>query len=66
MEKLKEYLSGVTQTEFASRVGISPPYLSQILNDTRKPSFRVMTKIRDETEGFVSLESWAEQQEAAQ
>lgn len=67
MEKLNEHLDGakIRQNEFASRIGVSEPFLSQLLKGTRRPSFKVMQRIASETGGAVPLEAWAADGEAA-
>lgn len=58
MEKLTTYLQGRKQREFAQAVGISDAFLSQILSQKRRPSYRVMLKIEQVTEGAVDIHSW--------
>lgn len=58
MEKLTTYLKGRTQREFAQAIGISDAFLSQILSQKRRPSFRVMLKIEEVTGGAVDVHSW--------
>ncbi len=49
---------GLTRTQAASDIGISRPYLVQILSEARKPRFRVLTRIKDWTSGLVDYEDW--------
>lgn len=66
MEKLRAYLEGKDpetgkarrQSALAEAVGMSKPYLSQILAGARRPSYDMMCKIRDATGGEVPLEAW--------
>ena len=62
MEKLASYIAdeGITQSTFARRVGISDPYLSQILYGTRNPGFKLMLKIEEATDKKVCLYDWAQ------
>lgn len=54
---LKKFLdkSNITQTEYASRVGISQPYLSQILKGIRFPHRVLAQKMSAATYGQVSV-----------
>lgn len=58
MNKLNAYLTGKSHRQFAQMIGISPPYLSQILNDKKRPSFDLMVKIMRATENAVVLNDW--------
>jgi transcriptional regulator with XRE-family HTH domain len=58
MEKLRAYLTGKKKAEFASRIGTTPSYLSQILSGKKTPSIKMMARIRDESAGAVRLDDW--------
>ena len=68
MKHLNEYLlsEGVSQTNFAKRVGISDGYLSQILAGLRRPSFDLMVRIESATGKRVALDAWRASQNIAQ
>jgi DNA-binding transcriptional regulator LsrR (DeoR family) len=62
MMTIDEYCAinpGVSQDEIARDLGISRPYLNQILNHTREPGGRTMMRIMVMTGGVVSMDSWA-------
>ena len=59
MEKLAEYLSDKSKTEFASEINTSPSYLSQILSGHRNPSLRMMRRIENASGGVVGLAAWS-------
>lgn len=50
--------SGLSQSEWAKRLGISRSYLSDILSGNKTPSLALAVKIQAETAGEVSCESW--------
>lgn len=60
MEKLKAYIKAqnMTQADFAGALGISAPYLSQILKGERLPGWELMQKIEKTTDQAVSLDAW--------
>ena len=59
MSSLHSYLAGKSQSAFAKEVGISQPYLSQILGGKRRPGYDLMLRIEEKTEGEVGLSSWS-------
>ena len=59
MEKLRTYLIGRRKGDFATALGISPAYLSQILSGHRNPSLDMMRRIEAATDGLVDLNAWA-------
>jgi len=59
MEKLRAYLADKPKGVFASRLGTSPSYLSQLLSGRRRPSYELMLRIEQETGGAVDLRSWS-------
>ena len=60
MENLASYLSdtGITQSAFSKKIGVSDGYLSQILSGVRAPSFKLMLKIENETGMRVPVDAW--------
>jgi len=60
MNNLSKYISdrGMTRGEFAKRVGISAPYLSEILSGPKRPSIDLAFKIESETGGEVPASCW--------
>ena len=66
MEELRAYLTGKSMKDFAQRVKISGPYLSQIVGGVRTPSFRLMERIEIATDGAVPVEAWKSQQAAGE
>ena len=60
MENLARYITGaqISKSEFARDVGISAPYLSQILGGIRRPSLDVALRIAAATDGNVPVEAW--------
>lgn len=58
MEQLQEYLKGRRKGDFAKEIGVSGPYLSQIIHGVRRPSFDVMCRIEQATNGAVGLYAW--------
>ena len=62
---LAEYLreTGLSQQEFARRVGISQPTVSALLAGRRKPSLALMEKITRATNGLIPVGSFLTAQE---
>jgi transcriptional regulator with XRE-family HTH domain len=60
MEKLITYLkeNGVSQTQFAERIGITQSSLSKMCAGVILPSLETANRISIETGGHVSAESW--------
>ncbi|WP_104019091.1 helix-turn-helix domain-containing protein [Roseovarius nitratireducens] len=62
MQTLGQYISNhpirATQREWARFLGVSQPYLSQILSGTRTPHWRVMRRIEERTRGAVPMAVW--------
>ena len=60
MEKLKEHMKkrGLTQVEFARRLGISQPSLARYISGKQRPSLEVAAKIEMETSGCVKAVHW--------
>lgn len=53
---LKQFFEGQphgTKKEMADRLGISPTWLSLLINGSRKPSAALALRIDDETSGMV-------------
>lgn len=50
-------LSGRSQGDFAKRIGVGQPTISNICNGHTQPSLDLALKIVEETDGFVTLES---------
>jgi len=69
MQTLNRYIADhpvrATQREWAQFLGVSQPYLSQILSGVRTPHWRVMRRIEDKTRGEVPMTVWLQQMEAA-
>lgn len=59
MEKLRAYLKGRREGDFADQIGISKPYLSQIKHGRKLPSYRLMVEIERATGGCVDLYCWS-------
>lgn len=59
-KRLREWLlrSHKQQKELAGKIGISYPYLSQILSGARRPKLETLMAIEAET--GVPVESWAD------
>lgn len=53
---LREFLfkKGITQIEFAKKLGISRGHLNQILHKTKHPSRKLAKEIEEQTEGKVA------------
>ncbi len=62
MQALRDFLAKKSQRQFAKSVGISDPYLSQILSGLKRPSFDLMCRIETATDGKVTLDSWRRDQ----
>lgn len=60
MEQLKSYMAdnALTHEAMSDRIGISRAYLTQILNGSRSPGWRVQVKIEQATGGAVRAEVW--------
>jgi DNA-binding XRE family transcriptional regulator len=50
--------SGMTRAEVATKLGISPGHLSDILNGRSKPGLETAFDIKDLTGGEIYPESW--------
>lgn len=50
--------SGETQAVWATRIGVSAPYLSALLAGRKEPSLRVAARIESLTDGRVRAASW--------
>ena len=63
MEKLAAHIkaANVTKSDFARSLGISAPYLSQILGGIRRPSLDVALRIASVTNGEVPVDAWGGQ-----
>ena len=53
---LKEYLArkGISQREFAKRLGITQPYLSQVLRHTKRFSAELALKVVEITQNDIT------------
>ena len=62
MSNLSEYIAskGMTRSEFAKTVGISAPYLSEILSGAKRPSLNLAFRIEGITGGEVPASGWVE------
>lgn len=69
MNKLSQYIAdrGMTRSAFARMIGISGPYLSEILGDKKpkRPSLDLAFKIEAVTNGAVPASSWVSNSDAA-
>lgn len=65
MATLRSYLEARPKAKFAASVGITPPYLSQLLSGKRLPSRDLMVRIQEVTGGEVDLNSWTFMQASA-
>jgi transcriptional regulator with XRE-family HTH domain len=65
--KLSEWLkeNGLSQAEFARRIGVSPPALSRFITGARIPHATSILKIRDATDGKVDVNDWVVVKEKA-
>jgi transcriptional regulator with XRE-family HTH domain len=50
--------SGLTQTAWADRIGVSRSYMSNLLNGKKRPSLEVAVRIERETGGLIPASSW--------
>lgn len=50
--------SGESRAHWAEKLGISKPYLSDLLNGKKQPSLEMAVKIERETGGAVPATSW--------
>jgi len=64
MEQLATYLKagGIKRNEFARSVGISAPYLTQILGGLKRPSLALAFRIEQITQGAVPASCWVSHQ----
>lgn len=62
MEQLAQYIKDakISRSDFAKKVGISAPYLTQILSKdcSKRPSLDVAVRIAAVTNGAVPVEGW--------
>jgi len=65
MEQLATHLkaAGIKRNEFARSVGISAPYLTQILAGRKRPSLDLAFRIEKATDGIVPASCWVSHQE---
>lgn len=58
--KLKNWRerSGITQFSFASKIGISQAFVSQLENGERPVSLNVSAAIEHETGGEITMQEW--------
>lgn len=61
MDTLSDFIrdAQMTRSQFAERVGISAPYLSQIMSGSRRPSIDVAFRIAEATRNSVPVDAWA-------
>lgn len=52
---------GLTRSAFARRLGISAPYLTQILTGAKRPGLELAVAIERETGGAVPATAWIPQ-----
>ncbi|WP_092419164.1 helix-turn-helix transcriptional regulator [Alloyangia pacifica] len=59
MTSLSEYLrsNGLSQREFAARVGLSKTYVNEIVAGSKTPSLKAALEIQEATKGAVTLAS---------
>lgn len=50
--------SGRTRKDWAAKIGVSAPYLSDLVNGKRVPSLAVAVRIERVTNGAVPASSW--------
>ena len=50
--------TGETQLIWAKRLGVSSPYLSDLIAGKKTPSLALAVRIEQETSGAVSVSSW--------
>lgn len=55
--KLQKFLqiNEITQEEFASKVGVSRPWITYIVNEVRNPSIGLSMRIEEATNGQVTI-----------
>lgn len=61
MEQLAQYIAsrpGRTNAEWADALGVSRPYLHELLNGRRQPSLATAQRIAAATGGAVSITTW--------
>lgn len=65
MSKLHDFLkhSGQKSGDFARKVGISPSYLSEIMNFAKAPPYEVALRITAATGGLIHYGYWQEERE---
>lgn len=56
--------AGLTQFQAAVELGIDPSPLSKFERGRRLPGFTTIKKIAEKTQGFVTVDAWAEEEEA--
>lgn len=56
--------SGRSQAHWAHQFGVSPPFLSEILNGKKRPGLDVAVRIERATGGQVPAASWVSQEAA--
>jgi DNA-binding XRE family transcriptional regulator len=64
MTKLREHLAttGTRQSDLAEKVGVSRPYMSQLVGGTKMPGLELAIKIEAATDGAVTVRSWLKSQ----
>lgn len=67
MTQLREYLTknGITQGEFADRLGISRTYLNEIVGGRKTPTLEIAFAIQTQTDMEVTASSWVKQTDRA-
>jgi plasmid maintenance system antidote protein VapI len=62
---MKQYLKGnrIYQIEFARRLGVTQPYLSQIISGGKPITLKMAARISKLTNGEVPIRSWPSLQE---
>ncbi len=58
MATLRSYLQDRPKADFASKIGVAPSYLSQLLSGRRRPRLDLMLRIQEASDGEVDLNSW--------
>jgi len=60
MNKLATYIkgAGISQREFADRVGVDYSIVSRLARDGMRPSLELAVRIERETKGAVPANSW--------
>jgi len=66
MEKLHQYLqkNGLSQREFARKIGIHPSAMSRLLSNLTKPDVDLVFAIERATKGAVPAKSWVSSEAA--